>query len=193
MRRPHWPVIALLLAGGCATPKRLELAKPTQPPEMARLQGLVGTWYGNAEVVYPEPRYTEQDTAIQAASNYMKGGFKCAWLLGGLALECEGWHDVPGADRANYVEVYRWDPISETIRVWYLSDYGEHGESTLTISDDNQTLRAEGSGVNAAGKKMQHAVETTFLAADRLEWTWTEHSPWGWDQVVIKGTTRRQQ
>lgn len=188
------PLIAVL---GCAqqqTSMDMMTEKPKPAPELAKLDRLVGQWSGTAEMVYPSPEEMRKKMPPgEEMPTYFKGGGKWEWVLGGMFLKSEGWHEMPGGERAHYLEFLTWDPTIKKYHSWYFSDTGESGEGTVTFSDDGRIMYWKAKGIKPGGKKMQGHGTMTFIDDNTLEWNWTESEGlFGTNKMELKGTSRRQ-
>lgn len=191
------PVIVLVAAFalvGCAQPQRpMEPPqKPDAAPEMAKLERLIGTWSDTAEMVEPSPEEMKKQVpeGSEEVPSSFKGGWKSQWVLRGMFLRNEGWHEMGPDQRMNMVEYYTWDPKSKKYRVWFFSDWGEHGEGWMTIDPDGKTFRIKAKGADAQGASGRSEGTMTFVDDDTLEWTWAESGAHG--KMKFKGTSKRQ-
>ncbi len=110
--------------------------------------------------------------------------------LGGMFLKNEGWYEMGEGQRANYVEVWTWDPKAKKYRTWFFTDWGESGQGWATFDSDGNTIRMKAKIVDASGTSKRGQGTMTFADNDTLEWTWSESGPMG--KMKFKGTSRRQ-
>jgi hypothetical protein len=171
--------------GGAASPMTME--KPAQPAEMKRLEPLVGTWTGTAEMVNP-PKMAKGDGPATAPASTMPTSFEGAstmkYVLDGMAMRGEGWVDMGDGKRMNYVEYWTWDPRAKKYRTIMMSDWGEFGEGWATPD-------ATGRNFTWTGKSQRGKSSGTIrLTDDRtMEWNMTEKGPHG--KMQFKGTSRK--
>jgi len=91
--------------GGAASPMTME--KPAQPAEMKRLEPLVGTWTGTAEMVNP-PKMAKGDGPATAPASTMPTSFEGAstmkYVLDGMAMQV--WRDLNAVVIETEVRIY---------------------------------------------------------------------------------------
>lgn len=157
--------------------------KPQPGPEMARLKCMLGTWTGTAEIISPAPEGGDE------AQTAFKGQSTSEWALGGMYLKSEGWHEMGGGQKMHYVEYVTWDAEAGKYHGWYFSNWGEAGESWMTVSDDGKTWSYYGKSKDAEGNPTKGKGTVTFIDEDTMEWTWTEKGSEG--EMHLKGTSKR--
>ncbi len=186
--------LALMIAGCSQTPPMTDpLQKPDPAPEMQKLARMVGTWTGVAEMVSPSPEEMKAmmpEGAEELPGSY-EGGHTGEWVMDGMFLKNEGWHEMGGGEKATFVEYIGWDPKQKKYRSWYISNWGERGEGWTTLSDDGNTLHVKVKSTDAEGKSKSGAGTWTFVDDNNAEWTWSEKGPMG--KMKMKGTTSRTQ
>jgi hypothetical protein len=187
-------MVALGLVAGCAQPqhKMAEHKKPIPAPEMAKLQCWIGNWTGTAEMVSPSPeemRKKMPEGAKEMPTTFA-GGEKWELALGGMFLKCEGWHEMCEGQKAAYIHYMTWDPKAKKYHGWFFSDWGEIGESWMTLDADGKTFRGVDKGTDAQGQRMQGEGTMTLVDDKTMEWTWTGCGPEG--KMKFKGTSKRQ-
>jgi len=161
--------------------------QPTPPPELKRLEPMIGTWAGTVQIVPPSE---------------MKGGSKAEWTLGGMYLREDGWFEMPDAQKVNYVNYITWDAKAKVFRTWYFSDRGERGEGQMTVSADGKEIRLEAKGFDAQGGVSTGEGAVIFPDEGAMEFTWRERnrltpnaarmSLFMMGEMVFKGTSKRQ-
>ena len=167
--------------------------KPAPAPEMSRIERMVGTWSGSAEIVSAPPQAMKgvipegMDTGKPLS---FPGGGKYEWVLGGMFLRGQGWHEMGHGGRVNYVEYIAWDAKAGKYRNWWFSDWGMFGEGWMTFDADGRTLRAKAEAVDPRGRPSRRERTMTFVDEETMEWTWSEDGPDG--AVKLKGASRRQ-
>ena len=187
-------LIAVGLLAGCAQqqPKMEEMKKPTPAPELAKLQCWIGAWSGTAEIVSPSPEEMKKmmPTGSKEMPKSMAGAEKVEWVLGGMFLKSEGWHDMGEGLRENYVHYVGWDAIAKKYHSWFFSDWGNTGEGWMTMDADGKTCHVTEKGMDAKGQSSTGEGTMTFIDDKTIEWTWTENAPQG--QMKLKGTSKKQ-
>lgn len=166
--------------------------KPTAAPEMKKLERMLGSWAGTAEMVEPSPE--EMKKRMPEGSKEMptsfKGGGKSDWALGGTYLKSEGWHEMGNNEKATYVEYITWDADKGKFHSWYFGDNGEYGQGWMTFDADGNTFHMKARGVNFSGKPMSGKGTMRFVGNDTIEWKWSE-SAGLFHKMSIKGTNKR--
>ncbi len=187
-------LVGALLLVGCAQPQ-MPLDPPQKPDpaaELARLEPLVGTWAGTAEMVEPsveEMRKHLPEGAPEIPSTF-EGQWKSEWVMGGMFLRMQGWHQMGEDQRMNFLEFYTWDPKVKKYRGLSMTDWGEYGRSWMELEQDGKTYEISAEYTDANGAAKRGRGEMILLDEDTLEWTWTEQGPHG--KMKFKGTSRRQ-
>ena len=133
-----------VLLTGCAEPV-MDISAPPERPgvpcEMKKLECLVGTWEGTAEMPCPE---TGEPMTFA-------GGYEAEWALGGMFLKSKAWHERGEGQKEQMVEFITWDPKAKKYHGWYFSDWGRYGESWSTT--DGECWQGKGKGYDASGAK----------------------------------------
>lgn len=182
------------LIGGCAQPQwSMEPPKKPSPcPELQKLSRLVGSWSGTAEFVSPSPEEmkAEMPEGEEMPSSFAGTG-NMEWILGGMFLKSEGWHEMGEGERMNYVEYWGWCPKAKKYRTWFFSDWGDSGQGWAWFdAEDENVMRFKGTSFDAKGRKGHGKGMMTFVDDDTHDWTWAESGPMG--KMELKGTGKRQ-
>ncbi len=187
-------VPATLLVGCMKPPMPMEPPqKPSPAVEMKKLERLVGTWSGTAELVEPCPeemkKMMSDSERAKFKSTFAFNG-KTEWAFGGMALKSEGWFEMGENQKVNYVEYWTWNSTKNQYDTWYLSDWGEIGTGSVVPCGKCDGFRSKAVGIDAKGdkKKMEGCLE--FPDNNTMKWDFTEYNPWG--KMVMKGTSKRQ-
>jgi len=186
-------LVLSLLAAGCGGPKAEgdPFKRPARPAELAKLDPLVGKWSGTAEMVEPSPEKMKEMFGADTPTSF-EGTMETSWTMDDRVLVSKGGHDMGKSERMNMTEYWTWDQHAGKFYNSYVSDWGDHGESWVTVSDDGRTFTIRGSGVNMEGKKCK--LEGTMTLTDNnntIEWTWTEKCGL-FQKMTLKGTSRKQ-
>lgn len=185
---------SLVFAGGCGrhdwsmeAPK-----KPAPPPEMKLLEKMVGTWEGTATMLEPSPEAMKEHMPEGAPDmpNEFKGGGKTEWVMGGMYLKSDGWHEMGDGLKAQYVEYIGWDAKAGKYRTCFFSDWGEQGTGLMTANDDGKSFRVKTQGSDAEGRTKRGEGTMTITDDNTIDWTWTEKGPMG--TMKLKGTSKRK-
>lgn len=186
-------VTAVLMAG-CEKPE-WSMGPPKKPrpaPELAKLERMIGTWSGTAEIVSPSPEEMKKmmpEGAEEMPSTFA-GGNEARWSLDGMFLRQEGWHEMGEGQRATYLEFITWDPKVKKYHNWYFSDWGESGEGWMTADSDGSTFHIKTTGKDANGDSKRGKGSFTFVNDDTMTWEWSETGPKG--KMKLKGTSKRK-
>ncbi len=185
MRRACFPVLCIMFMAGCAErPMSMEPPQRPEPAvELAKLQRMIGNWAGTAEMIIPGAPPSDEPMTFE-------GENKCEWILGGMFLKSEGWHEMGPDERMSYVEFWKWDPKAGHYRTWYFGDWGDHGSGSAKFSSDGKTLHFRAQGTDAGGNRTKGKGTMTFSDDDTMEWTWAETGHQG--KMEFKGTSHRQ-
>lgn len=191
-------VVAICTLGfvvGCEQPRPPEdfFQKPSPAAELAKLERLLGSWAGTAEMVSPTPEEMKamMPEGAEELPSEFAGESKMEWALGGMFLKGEGWHEMGTDKKVHYVEYWTWDPKAKKYHAWYFSDWGEFGEGWASFSKDGNSMDMEWTGFDARGAKSRGEGTIAFVDDDTHSWTWTEKGPMG--KMKMKGTARREQ
>jgi hypothetical protein len=190
-------LVLALCAGVCVcgctqAPMSMEdLQKPALPSELERLNCMVGTWSGKAEMVSPTAEEIAKATpeGEEPMPSTFDEGSTAEWILGGMFLKNEGWMTMGEGEKAHYVELITWDPRAKKYRGWSFSDWGEHGEGWMTMSEDGKHLTFASSGKDFKGRPSRGKGQASFVDGNTMDWTWCDMGPMG--KMEFKGTSRR--
>jgi hypothetical protein len=186
-------LIVVCLLAGCSSHKKMmePLQKPEPAPEMAKLEPFIGTWQGTAEIVEPSP---EEMKALMPEGEEMpecyKGGGTFVWVLDGMTLKGESWHEMGEGLKASYVEYWTWDPKKEKYRIVYVGDWGDCGTGLAWYDEEGKTMHAKFKGVKHDGSEVRGEAESTLLDDDTIEWSYTERGKEG--KMKFKGMSHRK-
>jgi hypothetical protein len=187
-------LIAVGLLAGCAQPQPQmeEMNKPVPAPELAKLQPWIGNWSGTAEMVSPSPEEMKKmmPPGSKEMPKSMAGAEKVEWALGGMFLKSEGWHDMCEGQRENYVHYAAWDAAAKKYHGWYFSDWGNTGESWMTMDADGKTYHMTEKAMDAKGQASTGEGMMTFVDDKTIDWTYTMNGPQG--KMKLKGTSKKQ-
>lgn len=197
IRRLVWIACGVGLVAGCSEsqPKMsMEemMAKPTPAPELAKLNPLVGTWVGTAEMIKPTPEEMAKmmpPGSTEPMSNKFNGGGRWEWTMNGLVLKSDGWHEMGPGQRANMVEYMGWDPRTKKYWTYYLDDWGNRGHGTMTLSADGKTFTGDSTGTDGQGNPTKGHGTMTIVDNNTITWTWEERGAMG--EMKLKGTSKR--
>ncbi len=161
-------------------------------PELAKLERLVGSWSGSAELVSGQVEHMRgmMPKASEGMPPSCHGGGTYEWVLSGMFLKGQGWHETGSDRRVQYVEYITWDPKARRYRDWWFSNTGEHSQGWISLDPDGRTIRATADGVDAQGR-VKHSDRTmAFADDDTMTWTWSKSGPMG--EMRLRGTSKRQ-
>ncbi|MCB9858382.1 MAG: DUF1579 family protein [Phycisphaerales bacterium] len=162
--------------------------KPAPAPEMKKLSRFIGTWTGDAEMVGPMAEQMKADMKMPAdAKLTFPGGGTWDWAMDGMFLRMDGWHSMGEGGKMNMIEYVMWDPKIGKYRSFFLSDWGEAGDGTLTPSADGNSFTSTARMIDAQGNKSSGTGTMRFIDNNSMEWTWKESSG-----LELKGTNKRQ-
>ena len=189
-----FPIAAsvLLRLSGCASPKMpMEMPKrPTPGPEMARVAVLLGDWEGTAEMVEPSP---EEMKAFMPEGEEMPssfaGGNKYEWVLGGMYLKGEGWHEMGDGQKMNFVEAWKWDAKAKKYKTWFFTDWGEHGSGWATWCDTD-CLCMDATAQDVEGRESKGTGRICLVDDNTMEWVWSESGAKG--KMKLEGTSKKK-
>jgi len=198
MRRILLSILLVSPLVACASPKLMLNAAPLiQPaPELHELDRFVGTWTGTSEIVGPNAQATadQMKAMIPDFEGEMpttsEGGNKAGWVLGGMFLRTESWHEVAPGMTIRYVDFKTWDPATRKYRGWYFNEIGETGESWFTLDPDGSTFHVTSKGIRADGSSSTGGGSVTFTDEDTMEWTWFEEGKEG--KFELRGSNTRR-
>ena len=181
----------VVLLTGCQPPKMTmaELfGKPEKSAELARLERLVGTWSGTAEMVSPTAAEMSEMITDGDVPESFQGSEEYKWVLDGQFLMGEGWHEMPNGERANYIMFWTWDDKANKYRTWYFGSMGEWGKGSVRFKGDNiMHVKAKGHGPHG---DMRGKGQMTFVTDDKMDWTWQEGNLFF--QMKMKGSSHKQ-
>lgn len=192
----------LVLAAGCHeapfSPEDFQKASPA--PEMKKLERLVGTWEGTAEMVKPTPeemkemmkKMAPEGEEIEEMPSSSKGEMTFEWAMDGRFLKAQSWHEMGPDEKVQYTEYWTWDPNAQVFHTWWFSDWGDSGQGCVTLDPDGKTFHFKGEERKARGETEKGAGSMTFVDNNTLEWTWAKKGMWGQDLMKMKGTSKRK-
>ena len=170
-----------------------ERPRMTEPaPELAKLERLVGIWSGSAQLVSGPVGHLKGIMPEHSGDTppSCQGGGKYAWVLGGMFLKGEGWHETGGGRRVEYVEYITWDSKTGRYRNWWFSNTGERAQGWMSLDPDGKTIRATADGADAQGTAKHSDRTMTFLDDHTMTWNWSKAGPMG--EMRLKGISKRQ-
>lgn len=173
-----------------AAMERPQKAEPA--PELAKLGSLVGTWSGTAELASPVPDELQglMPSGVLGAPSRFQGGGTFEWVLGGMFLKGEGWHEMGGGRQVRYTEYITWDAKAEKFRNWWFGDTGEHGQGWMSFDSDGKTIRAKSEGLSAQGVPVRRERTMTLVDDKTMDWSWLRETSRG--KMELKGTSHRE-
>ncbi len=167
--------------------------KPAAPCELKMLEPMVGTWTGTGEMIEPCPEKMKAmmpEGERDKFQSTFSGGWKTEKTLDGMAFKSEGWYEMGEGMKVNYVEYMTWNAAKKKFQSMYVSDWNESGIGWMTPCPDGQCFCSEAEGIDATGKKKKMTGCMKFVDKDTIDWTFTEHGPYG--KMVMKGTSKRK-
>ncbi len=183
-------LLSLSMIVGCQQPHKEHATaggpprKPARPAELAKLEPMVGHWRGTAEVVFPEiPKNSGKQESFVGEST-------SAWAMDGMWLKTDGWHEMPDGQKQSYIEYITWDAKANKFHSFYMSDWGDCGESWMSVSADGKQFDVLSTGANHEGKSRKGQGSMTLVDHNTMKWTWSETGPDG--TMKIQGTSTRQ-
>lgn len=186
-------ILLTVAVAGCASRDVVVDVMPMgeMNPEMANLEGMIGTWEGEAQMISIPAAMREMmpDLPEGELPPPTKGGGTNTWALGGTYLKAEGWHETMPGEKEHYVEYFTWDPVAKKYRQWWFGSNGDWGEGTMTI-DDKGVMYTSFRGVNGEGQPTSGHGTLRFVEPDTMEWEWSGNM--GAGVVEMRGTSRRQ-
>jgi hypothetical protein len=160
---------------------------------MSKIERLVGAWSGSAEMVSSIPQEFAgliPQGAEPGGRPSFPGGGNYEWVLDGMFLKGQGWHETGHGGRVSYVEYITWDRQAGKYRSWWFNNRGMFGEGWMTLDKDGSTLRVTAEAADPQGRKSRRQRTMTFIDDRTMEWTWLEDSPKG--TIKLRGTHRRE-
>jgi len=178
---------AMAAAGGCMpeiTMEDMKAMKPQRPPELDRLNMLVGTWHGTgtADIM-------GMDEPIQ-----ISGTGKTEWQADGWYLVEHSEYKMGDMEPMKAIGIWTWDEGDDVYRSFYFDTMGAHGEATARYDEETQMwkMRAKGSSPMGSTK----AKGTIHATGDTMTWTWKEYPRWDifriFKIVEMQGTSTRK-
>lgn len=162
--------------------------RPEPAPELKQLDRFVGTWTGDAEMIGPMAAEIKKAMGMPADEKLTyPGGGTWTWAMDGMFLKMDGWHSMGEGSKMNMIEYIMWDPKMRKFRSFYLSDWGEAGDGTMTPSADGNSFTTTARMVDAKGNTSSGSGTMRFIDNNTLEWTWKESSG-----MEFRGTSKRQ-
>jgi hypothetical protein len=190
------PLIVLLVTSLAACTSRSELALDAAPlvepaPELRELDRFVGGWRGTSELVSgSEAALAELPGKEGEPASSFEGGAEARWVLGGMFVKTESWHDTGTGSKIRYVDFKTWDAGRGKYRSWWFSDAGESGESWFTLDPDGSTFHVTATATRPDGSTSTGGGSITFTDEDTMEWTWFEDV--GGDRLEFRGSNTRR-
>lgn len=167
--------------------------KPAPFPEMRMLDVMVGTWTGSGEMIDPDPEKVRASLPESERAEFKStfaGGSTSKWILDGAVLQSDGWYEMPGSQKGNYVEMWTWDPREGRFRTWFSSDSSETGAGWATPSLDGRCFHVKGTSLDAMANRKKFEGCMCVIDNDNLQWQFTEKGPMG--KFTMRGTSNRQ-
>lgn len=197
MKRNLIGLAGIMLVGviGCRHEEQRDpWVKPQAPEAMNNLSRMVGTWEGTCEMV--KPTADEMEKYMPGAMDHMpkvyKGASTSQWVMDGMAIREEGWHDRSKDSKEHYVAYITWNPRRERYEGYYTSDWGGHGTSTMWMSDDGDTFHMRGQETDVDGNTMKGRGHMHFVDNDTMEWSYSMLGPLGIEVFRLEGTSYRK-
>lgn len=193
--------VPVALAAGCQgrTMLAIEREMPPMPikpapfPEMRMLDPLVGSWTGTGDMIEPDPERVRASLPANEQADFKStysGGSTSKWTLDGAVLQSDGWYEMPGNLRGNYIEMWTWDPRKGRFRTWFSSDSSETGTGWATPSADGRCFHVKGTSLDAMAFKKEFEGCICIVDNNTNEWHFTEKGPMG--RFTMRGVNKRQ-
>ncbi len=170
MRCPLICTTLLALTGGCATSMTVESLRdmmPSRPPEMARLQPLIGRWDTAADM---HMICFDHTLAINGVSEN-------SWADDGWHMLERSEFEIAGLGKVHELGVWAWDPSAKAFRTWRFDTWGGTRIGTAAFDEKSKTWTLKAKRKSAWGSSTDRG---TIVLADEstLEWTWQEWPAW---------------
>jgi len=177
-------LLAVLLVG-CQKPDLSEMMKlPQRPAELDRLDRLVGTWEGTAELKMAGSDEVMTSEGIETAS----------WDADKWLLVSRFEYEMGDEGKMKGTGVMMWDAKAKKYRIWSFDSLGECESGTATYDEETKTWHFKSKGRNLltgetyVGKGTSKAVDD-----DTHEWQYTMWDGWKFMKFMeMKGTSRRR-
>lgn len=172
---------------GCAEPagKMEGGGPPPRPAELDRLDMLVGTWEGTAEMSVPgvdEPTTSKIVTTTK-------------WELDKRFLVDHFEGDMGEEGKFEGVGVWTWDPKAKEYRNWWFDSLGSFSHGTTKYDEETRTLHMRWEGTNSMTGKPSYGDGTSkFIDDNTQQWTykeWDNFLHWG-EPTIMSGTYQRK-
>lgn len=158
---------------------------PPRPAELDRLDMLVGTWEGTAEMSMPG---MDEPMTIRGVNT-------TKWELDKRFLIEHFEGDMGEEGKFEGVGVWTWDPKAKVYRNWWFDSYGSFSQGTAKYDEETRTWHMRGQGTNAMTGKPSYGAGTSKSIDDNTQqWTWSEWDNflhWG-EPMTYKGTSQRK-
>ena len=176
--------VMILFCGGCLpklSPDDLSQLRPQRPPELEKLNMLLGEWETTGEI----------RMAVLDAPIHTKGKNRATWSLDGRVVLDQAELDMGPLGPMTGMSLWTWDPQSKKYHMHWFDSFGETSFATVSYHAGSKTWR-----MKARGQKYGHSTAghgtLRAIDADTLEWTWNETDSLGWINFAeMKGISRR--
>ncbi|MBN2447434.1 MAG: DUF1579 family protein [Phycisphaerae bacterium] len=172
--------------GGCGAPKfdMSKMQPADRPTELDKLDRLVGTWTGTAEM-----------TAAGSDEVYKSDGKSVmTWEAGKRALLERFEYSMGDEDKMTGVSVYWWEPRDKKFHVWSTDSWGHIMTGTFTANADGTIWNFRTKSVDPASNSTSLGEGLIKFTNDNTQvWEWTEWDQWKTHKMMeMSGTTTRQ-
>ena len=179
--RSRWLAGLVLVLAGCAVVERSSVAADA-PPELRRLEMLVGTWEGRAASTV----VAENEVFESLATTEVR------WDAGGRFLLERTRSVVDGQDTITTVGVWTWEPSSGQYRNWRFSSLGTSEVGFITYDESTRTWFIESQTVDlTTGLETHGSGVMRYLDDDEKVYTWKGYSADGEPLFEAHGRSHR--
>ncbi len=178
-------VVLLCIASvtGCMRPSDAEIAEmmkqPPRPAELDRLDSMIGSWEGDAEITMFDKTTTSQ------------GRNTSRWAADEWVLIEEFEHDMGDGNMEKGVMMMWWDDHAQKYRVTSATNYGGFGTGTVTYDDKTDKFNWKMKERSRDGHSMT-STGTSKMIDDQAEWQWSVSVPLMGKIMDARGTARRK-
>ncbi len=153
------------------------------PPELAQLDSMLGTWDGVAQSIVVATGETFDARSVR----------RVQWEAGGQFLSERTVTTVAGAQPTTSLCIWGWDELAKVFRSWRFDSHGSIHERTMSWDEERQlwlldmTTRTRG---EAEPSTARGALQ--YISEDEKVYEWTRYKA-GSDEawIVITGKSKR--
>jgi hypothetical protein len=170
---------------GCQKPDLSEMMKrPQRPAELDRLDSLVGTWQGTAELKVAGSDDVMTSTGTETVS----------WDADRWMLVSDFEYEMGDNGTIRGMGVTMWDAKAKKYRLWSFDNFGECESGTMTHDEETKTWHFKSKGRNlVTGEKYVGEGTSKMVDGDTQDWNFTIWDGWKLRKLMeISGTSQRK-